>query len=130
MGRSYSSSKVHVVGKGSREGSLRPADQAHVGPPPIFTSELSGQKIRIGEHFTLSCQVVVPPWPRSVTWYNKEGRVESNERYRLVEDGLGAYMIEVKPSESCDEGEWKCVVTSNEGCVGISSATVEMDSKC
>lgn len=26
MGRSYSSSKVHVVGKGSREGSLKPAD--------------------------------------------------------------------------------------------------------
>ncbi|GAB0100347.1 muscle M-line assembly protein unc-89 [Sergentomyia squamirostris] len=127
MGRSYSSSKVHVVGKGSREGSLKPADQAHVGPPPIFTTELVGKKLRIGETFTLACQVVVPPWPKSVTWYNKEGRVESNDRYKLVEDGLGSYQIEVRPSESCDEGEWKCVVTSSEGCVGISSATVDMD---
>ena len=27
MGKTYSSSKVHVVGKGSREGSLKPADR-------------------------------------------------------------------------------------------------------
>lgn len=27
MGKSYSSSKVHVAGKGSREGSLKPADR-------------------------------------------------------------------------------------------------------
>lgn len=27
MGKAYSSSKVHVVGKGSREGSLKPADR-------------------------------------------------------------------------------------------------------
>lgn len=27
MGKSYSSSKVHVVGRGSREGSLKPADR-------------------------------------------------------------------------------------------------------
>lgn len=27
MGKTYSSSKVHVVGRGSREGSLRPADR-------------------------------------------------------------------------------------------------------
>jgi hypothetical protein len=28
MGKAYSSSRVHVVGKGSREGSLRPADRS------------------------------------------------------------------------------------------------------
>lgn len=38
-------------------------------------------------------------------------------------------MIEVKPSESCDEGEWKCVVTNEEGSVGISTSVVQMDSK-
>lgn len=36
-------------------------------------------------------------------------------------------MIEIKQSESCDEGDWKCVITSNEGCVSISSCTVEME---
>ncbi|CAD7014952.1 unnamed protein product [Ceratitis capitata] len=71
--------------------------------------------------------VVVPPWPKTVVWYNKNGRIESGERYKLIEDGLGVYMIEIKPSESCDEGEWKCVVTSYEGCVGISTCTVAMD---
>ncbi|XP_033240465.1 obscurin-like [Drosophila pseudoobscura] len=38
-----------------------------------------------------------------------------------------AYMIEIKPSESCDAGEWKCAVTSFEGCVGISTCAVNMD---
>ena len=44
-----------------------------------------------------------------------------------MEDGLGVYMIEIKPAECCDEGEWKCVVTSNDGSVGISTCTVNMD---
>lgn len=38
-------------------------------------------------------------------------------------------MIEIKPSECCDEGEWKCVVTSNEGSIGVSSCNVEMESE-
>lgn len=64
-----------------------------------------------------------------MTWYNKEGKVESGGRYKVIEDGLGTYMLEVKPSESCDEGDWKCVVTSNEGVIGISTCRVAMDSK-
>lgn len=57
MGRAYSSSKVHVVGKGSREGSLKPADNMHHnGPPPIFTDELKNLKIKLGDAFTLGCQ--------------------------------------------------------------------------
>ena len=71
----------------------------------------------------------MPPWPKSVTWYNKDGRVDTDERYKLVEDGLGVYMIEIKPSESCDAGDWKCVVSSFEGCVGISACVVNMDSE-
>jgi len=73
--------------------------------------------------------VVVPPWPKSVCWYNASGRVETAERYKLIEDGLGVYMIEVKPSESCDAGEWKCVVTSFDGSMGISTCSVAMDSE-
>ncbi|XP_034477235.1 muscle M-line assembly protein unc-89-like [Drosophila innubila] len=128
MGVTYSSSKVHVVGRGSREGSLKPADNvSNNAPPPIFTNELKDMSVRIGDTIILGCQVVVPPWPKSVTWYNKDGRVETGERYKLIEDGLGVYMIEIKPSESCDAGDWKCVVSSFEGCVGISSSAVNMD---
>jgi len=54
--------------------------------------------------------------------------VDTGERYKLIEDGLGVYMIEIKPSESCDAGDWKCVVNSFEGSVGISSSVVNMDS--
>ncbi|XP_051862011.1 titin isoform X30 [Drosophila albomicans] len=128
MGVTYSSSKVHVVGRGSREGSLKPADNvSNNAPPPIFTNELKDVSVRIGDTIMLGCQVVVPPWPKSVTWYNKDGRVDTAERYKLIEDGLGVYMIEIKPSESCDAGDWKCVVSSFEGCVGISSSVVNMD---
>lgn len=57
MGRTYSSSKVHVVGKGSREGSLKPADSMnHYGTPPIFTDELKNLKIKLGDTITLGCQ--------------------------------------------------------------------------
>lgn len=56
MGRAYSSSKVHVVGKGSREGSLRPADSiVNSAPPPIFTTELKNMAVRIGELISLGC---------------------------------------------------------------------------
>lgn len=58
--------------------------------------------------------VHVPPWPRSITWYNQEGRIEPNEKYHVMEDGLGGYSIEVKLVEAMDEGEWKCVATSAE----------------
>lgn len=57
MGKTYSSSKVHVVGKGSREGSLKPADSMqHYGTPPIFTDELKSIKIKLGDTITLGCQ--------------------------------------------------------------------------
>ncbi|XP_046811447.1 muscle M-line assembly protein unc-89 isoform X4 [Lucilia cuprina] len=128
VGKAYSSSKLHVVGRGSREGSLKPADSAtNTAPPPIFTNELKNASVRIGDTIILGCQVAVPPWPQSVVWYNKNGRVESGDRYKYIEDGLGVYMIEVKPSEACDEGEWKCVVTNEESCVGISSCVVDME---
>lgn len=57
MGRTYSSSKVHVVGKGSREGSMKPADNInHYGTPPIFTDELKNVKIKLGDTLTLGCR--------------------------------------------------------------------------
>nr|CAD7399300.1 unnamed protein product [Timema cristinae] len=98
MGKTYSSSRVHVMGKGSREGSLRPADSLKpVGPPPIFAQELRNEKVKIGDTATLSCQVAVPPWPQSISWYNKEGRVDQNDKYHVMEDGLGGYNLEIHP---------------------------------
>lgn len=99
------------------------------GPPPIFTSELKDMRTKIGDTLSLACHVMVPPWPKSVIWYNKEGKVESSEKYKLIEDGLGAHILEIKPAEFCDEGEWKCVVTSNEGTISITTCIVHMDSK-
>ncbi|CAH0577797.1 unnamed protein product [Chrysodeixis includens] len=127
MGRAYSSSKVHVVGRGSREGSARPPSSVTPEPPPIFTKELEDQFVRVSEPLTLSCHVVVPPWPRSVVWYNKEGKVEASERYHVLEDGAGGYLVEVAAAEWPDEGEWKCVATSSGGRVGISTCYVTMD---
>ncbi|XP_076759010.1 myosin light chain kinase, smooth muscle-like [Xylocopa sonorina] len=127
MGIAYSSSKVHVVGKGSREGSLKPADSlTPSGPLPVFMKILQDEYCRIGDTLRLSCQVQVPPWPKMITWYNKEGRIEPSEKYHVMEDGLGGYSIEVNPVEAMDEGEWKCVATSAEDMKQFTTCHVAM----
>ncbi|XP_025160955.1 titin homolog isoform X2 [Harpegnathos saltator] len=127
MGTAYSSSKVHVVGRGSREGSLKPADAlTPSGPLPVFKQILQDECCRIGDTLVLSCRVQVPPWPRAISWYNKGGRVESSEKYHVMEDGIGGYSIEVKQVEAVDEGEWKCVATSEENMKQITSCYVAM----
>ncbi|KAG7313055.1 hypothetical protein JYU34_000136 [Plutella xylostella] len=125
MGRAYSSSKVHVMGRAG-DGS-RPASSLSLDPPPIFTTELAQQHAKICEPLTLAVQLVVPPWPRSVVWYNKEGKIENGDRYHVLEDGVGGYMLEIPSAEYPDEGEWKCVATTSGGRVGISSCYVTMD---
>ncbi|XP_023937954.2 uncharacterized protein LOC112045836 isoform X2 [Bicyclus anynana] len=128
MGRAYSSSKVHVIGRSSRESSVRPTSGGVVlEPPPIFTKELADQFVRICESLTLSCHIVVPPWPRTVVWYNKEGKIEPNDKYRAQEDGVGGYLLEIPSAEWQDEGEWKCVATSSGGRIGITTCYVSMD---
>ncbi|XP_050683338.1 uncharacterized protein LOC126978524 isoform X2 [Leptidea sinapis] len=128
MGRAYSSSKVHVIGRASREGSANPTSGGITpDPPPIFTKELEDQFVKICESLAFSCHIVVPPWPRSIVWYNKEGKIKPSDKYRVVEDGVGGYMLEVSPAEWCDEGEWKCVATSSGGRVGMSSCYVTME---
>ncbi|KAM0731548.1 Myosin light chain kinase, smooth muscle [Formica fusca] len=127
MGTTYSSSKVHVAGKGSREGSLKPADAlAPSGPLPVFKQMLQDECCRIGDTLVLSCRVQVPPWPKVIAWYNKGGRVEPDERYHIIEDGIGGYSIEVKQVEAMDEGEWKCVATSEENMKQFTSCYVAM----
>ncbi|XP_036144946.1 uncharacterized protein LOC105834071 [Monomorium pharaonis] len=127
MGTAYSSSKVHVVGRGSREGSLKPADTlTPSGPLPIFKQILQDECCRIGDTVVLSCHIQIPPWPKTITWYNKEGRVEPNEKYHIMEDGIGGYSIEVKQVEAMDEGEWKCVATSENNMKQFTSCYVAM----
>ncbi|XP_043286606.1 titin homolog isoform X2 [Venturia canescens] len=127
MGTACSSSKVHVVGKGSREGSLKPADAlTPSGPLPVFEKILRDESCRIGDTLVLSCQVHVPPWPKAITWYNKEGRVEPSEKYHVIADGLGGYSIEIKGVEAMDEGEWKCVATSLENMKQFTTCHVAM----
>ncbi|CAK1553973.1 unnamed protein product [Leptosia nina] len=104
MGRAYSSSKVHVIGR-SKEGSARPSSGGLTpDPPPIFTKELEDQFVRICDPLTLSCHIVVPPWPRSTVWYNKEGKIDPSTKYHILEDGVGGYMVEIFGAEWADEG--------------------------
>jgi len=78
---------------------------------------------------TLSTMIVqVPPWPKTIAWYNKEGRIEPSEKYHIMEDGIGGYSIEIKQIEAIDEGEWKCVVTSEDNIKQFTSCYVAMSS--
>ena len=72
--------------------------------------------------------VQVPPWPKAIAWYNKEGRIEPSEKYHIMEDGIGGYSIEIKQVEAMDEGEWKCVVTSEDNIKQFTSCYVAMSS--
>lgn len=73
--------------------------------------------------------MLVPPWPRSIYWYNKEGLVEDSEKYHIMADGLGGYSIEINYLEAVDDGEWKCVATSATGVKQFTAATVHVQSK-
>jgi hypothetical protein len=55
--------------------------------------------------------------------------VEEGDRYHIMADGLGGYMMQINRAEAVDEGEWKCVATSNEGAKGISTCRVTMTCK-
>lgn len=75
----------------------------------------------------------VPPWPQSITWYNSEGKIDeeaASGRYKQIVDGLGGYALEVKPTEACDQGEWKCVAKSEQGTIAITTCDIKMISKC
>lgn len=41
-------------------------------------------------------------------------------------DGLGGYSIEIRPTEACDQGQWKCVATSEQGAISISTCDIKM----
>ncbi|XP_046388866.1 titin homolog [Ischnura elegans] len=134
MGRARSSSRVSVVtGKEEGGGATQVQKLQTSGPPPVFEEGLRNEMVKIGEAVTLSCKVRVPPWPRSVEWYSGSRRVDPEaivegmeQRYRAIEDGMGKYMLEIKPLEACDDGEWKVVVMAENGATAASKAHICM----
>lgn len=77
----------------------------------------------------VSILVSVPPWPKVIAWFNKEGLVENGDHYHIMEDGLGGYSVEIRSVEGVDEGDWKCVVTSDTGAKGITTCYVTVPCK-
>lgn len=125
MGKTYSTSKLHMAGT-TPEGA-KISDKLF-DTAPIFTTELRSLKnIKISDPITLSCHLVVPPWPKTTAWFNRDGKVEPNEKYALYEDGLGCYTLEVKSTEIADEGQWKFIATSVDGNSSISTCNVSME---
>ncbi|XP_015122953.1 uncharacterized protein LOC107045269 isoform X3 [Diachasma alloeum] len=124
MGVACSSSKVHVIDSEDDEKSNLSIKSS--GQLPIFKKYLKNESCKIGENLVLSCEIQVPPWPKEVAWYNERGRVESNEKYQIVEDGLGVYSIEIQDLEAIDKGEWKCVATSFENIKQLTTCNISM----
>ncbi|XP_063987212.1 uncharacterized protein LOC135167689 isoform X2 [Diachasmimorpha longicaudata] len=124
MGTASSSSKVHVVGSEDDEKSSLSVKSS--GALPIFKKYLENKSCKIGENVLLSCEIQVPPWPKDVTWYNENGRVEPLDKYHIIEDGLGVYSVEIRGIEALDKGEWKCVATSFENVKQLSACYISM----
>lgn len=72
---------------------------------------------------------MVPPWPKAIDWYNKNGKIEENEKYKTLADGLGMYAIEIKKVEMVDDGDWKCMATSFFGVKAFTSCYVTVKCK-
>lgn len=70
--------------------------------------------------------VKVPPWPLKIQWYNKEGEVTEGGRYHIMADGLGTYSIRIDPIEGGDDGQWKCVATSDQQAKAFTTATLQV----
>ncbi|KAL1131131.1 hypothetical protein AAG570_012368, partial [Ranatra chinensis] len=124
MGRALSTSRVHVL---AQENSPNLADSIlPPGPVPQFSKELRNEKVKIGGSLKLDCRVQVPPWPKAINWYNKEGEVKEGGRYHIMEDGLGGYSLAIEPLHAADDGLWKCVATSNTGVKAYTTCQVQM----
>jgi len=70
--------------------------------------------------------VEVPPWPRSIGWYNNNGIVNEGQLYHLMANGLGMYGIEIKSLRADHSTTWKCVATSSTGAKAVTSCVVSV----
>ncbi|ERL86030.1 hypothetical protein D910_03444 [Dendroctonus ponderosae] len=50
----------------------------------------------------------------------------ASKEYKCLADGIGGYVLEVRPTEAEDQGEWKLVATSQEGAISISTCDINM----
>jgi hypothetical protein len=73
--------------------------------------------------------VEIPPWPRSVGWYNDAGIVNEGPLYHLIADGMGMYGVEIKSLRADHSTTWKCVVTSLTGVKAVTSCLVTVSCK-
>ncbi|ERL86029.1 hypothetical protein D910_03443 [Dendroctonus ponderosae] len=76
MGTATSSSRLHIVEHSGEEKSRISGSPIPTGPPPTFIRDLKNEEIKIGDPLTLSCQISVPPWPKSIGWYNSQGKID------------------------------------------------------
>jgi len=125
MGTALSTSKIQVTHTpldGNRDAdSLIP-----YGPPPKFVKFLKDASGKVGSVLFLECQVEVPPWPRSIGWYNDNGIVNEGPLYHLMADGLGMYGIEIKSLRADHSTTWKCIATSLTGAKAVTSCVVSV----
>ncbi|XP_008180551.1 titin isoform X2 [Acyrthosiphon pisum] len=125
MGTALSTSKIQVT--------HTPLDGNHdadslipYGPPPKFVKFLKNASGKVGSVLFLECQVEVPPWPRSIGWYNDNGIVNEGPLYHLLADGLGMYGVEIKSLRADHSTTWKCVATSSTGAKAVTSCVVSV----
>ncbi|XP_026808599.1 uncharacterized protein LOC113550868 isoform X2 [Rhopalosiphum maidis] len=125
MGTALSTSKIQVTHTpldGNRDAdSLIP-----YGPPPKFMKFLKDASGKVGSVLFLECQVEVPPWPRSIGWYNDNGIVNEGPLYHLMADGLGMYGVEIKSLRADHSTTWKCIATSSTGAKAVTSCVVSV----
>ena len=110
MGRSVSSSKVHIQNKNI----------------PVIIQELVDHKARVGEIHTLSLQLI-PPYPIKIEWYNKNLLIPSSDskiQSFTPEDGIASMCL--SPLDLQDDGEWKVVLMNDEGLCSTSSCELSI----
>ncbi|XP_050422462.1 titin homolog isoform X2 [Adelges cooleyi] len=125
MGISTSTSRIHVTHT-KLDGELDSDSLVPYGPPPKFIKGLENASGKVGGVLVLKCQVDVPPWPRSVGWYNNNGIVDEGPLYHLIADGLGMYGVEIKTLRADHNSKWKCIASSATGAKAVTTCTLSV----
>lgn len=80
---------------------------------PEFVSKL--QVVQVSEGKTAEFQVKVKGTPKpNVEWFKDDKKIESQERYEIVEDNSGSKLI-IKSCKFIDKGRVKCIATNIAG---------------
>ncbi|CAG4977771.1 unnamed protein product [Colias eurytheme] len=130
MGRAYSSSKVHVIGR-TKEGAT-PSPGYHIQEDGVggYLLEVSGAEWadegewkcvatsaggRVGiSTCNVTMDVAIPPEP-TVLWYRDDQPVDESSRCHLGKEDRGVFYLDIKNLELMDQTEWKCVAMNDFG---------------